>query len=191
MAVASTIANKFSFSEKVLDDLGVLMPENQDSITVDSVLRLAAHFPAAVPEESFDTLEEEALDYILTPSSTMPSVRKEEGKPTQSVDMCVYWQEIGRMKTLEGRPRFPNLTKLAKCLLALPHSNADTERVFSMVRKIVTDYRTEMEQSTLCALVACKLNSDCDCFKLETPKELLKKAKGATTAYNKEHSSKQ
>ena len=29
--------------------------------------------------------------------------------------------------TLEGKARFGNIAKLAKCLLSLSHSNADTE----------------------------------------------------------------
>ena len=70
------------------------------------------------------------------------------------------------MKNLNGTTRFPLLTRLAKFLLSLPHSNADTERVSSIVRKIITDYHTEMEPSTLCALVACKLNNDSTCFEL-------------------------
>ena len=94
------------------------------------------------------------------------------------------------MKTLAGLARFPNFTRLAKCVLALPVSNADTERVFSIVRKIVTEYRTEMEQSTLCALLSCKLNSSCNCYDLETPKELLEKTKGATMDYNTAHSAR-
>lgn len=81
------------------------------------------------------------------------------------------------MKTLDGTGRFPTFTRLA-----VP--NADTERVFSIVKKIVTEYHTEMDQSTLCALVSCKLNSNSDCFALETPSELLKCAKGATMEYN-------
>ena len=95
------------------------------------------------------------------------------------------------MKTLCGTPRFPNFTRLAKCILSLPISNVDTERVFSIVRKIVTDYRTEMDQSTLCALVSCKLNSNSDCYDLEMPKELLKRAKVATVEYNRTHSMKE
>lgn len=92
------------------------------------------------------------------------------------------------MKIINGTIRFPLLSRLAKCLLSLPHSNADTERVFSIVRKIITDYRTEMEPSTLCALVACKLNNDSTCFELNTPKGLLTKAKSSTMDYNKAHS---
>ena len=122
------------------------------------VVRLAARFPAAVPQETHDALEEEALDYILLPSSALPSVAREEDKPIKNEEVCAYWEQIGRMTTPNGSIRFPNLSRLVKCILALPVSNAETERVFSMVRKIVTDYRSQLEQDTLCALVSCKLN---------------------------------
>ena len=45
----------------------------------------------------------------------------------------------------------PYLSKLAKCLLALPHSSADSE---SIVRKIVTDFHTEMDKSTVRAVLS-------------------------------------
>ena len=56
------------------------------------------------------------------------------------------------MTTTNGTVRCPLLTRLAKCLLSLPHSNADTERVFSVVRKIITDYSTEIEPSPGCMM---------------------------------------
>lgn len=62
-------------------------------------------------------------------------------------------------------------------------------KAFQCRQKIVTDYRTEMETSTLCALLSCKLNNDVDCYALETPQHLLKKAKRATMDYNRQHSS--
>ena len=145
---------------------------------------MAERFPAAVCLGSLDALEEEVLDYKLSPPSAIPSVRREPGKPTKSAELC--WQEIGRMKTC-GTPRFPNCTRLAK---SLPISNADTERVFSIVRKIVTDYFTEMNKSMLCALVSCNLNSNSNCYDLETPKELLKRAKVATVENNRECSNR-
>lgn len=110
------------------------------------------------------------LDYKLASISSMPTTTE-------------LWQQVGQMCVLNGKLRFPNLSKLAKCILALPVSNADTERVFSIVKKIVTSYR-----STLCALVSCKLNCDCNCYEFETPKDLLIRAKRATIECNKEHS---
>ena len=183
-AVASTILKKFSFNDHVLKDLSILMPENKDKLATSSVLRLASRFSIAVPEDEIDNLEEEVMDYVLTPSSLLPSVVIEEGKPTENTELCSYWQGMANMKTINGIIRFPLLTKLAKCLLSLPH----TERVFSIVRKIITDYRTEMEQSTLCALVASKLNNDSTCFDLTPTKELLTQAKSSTMDYNKAHS---
>ena len=64
------------------------------------------------------------------------------------------------MFVLDGTLCFPHLANLAKYVLALPVSNADTERVLSIVKKIVTSYQTDLEQTTLCALVPCKLKSD-------------------------------
>ncbi len=81
-----------------------------------------------------------------------------------------------------------HFSTLEKCVLSLPVSNADTERVFSHVKKILTDHRTEMDSSTLCAQLSCKLNSDVDCFELDTPVELIKTTKHATMDYNREHS---
>ena len=186
--VVSTIIKKFSFDDAIMEDISFLLPENQGSLAAAPVLRLAARFQAAVPEEACDALEEELLDYMLLPSTNHPSVDREESKPTQSAQLCVYWQEIGRMSTVTGTATFPNLTSLVKCILALPVANADTERIFSIVRKVVTDYRTQLEQNTL--LVSCKLNNDKKCYELETPSELLSQACTATMEYNRAHSSK-
>ena len=97
--------------------------------------------------------------YTLTQSDLLPSVPREEGKPTNSKDLCSYWHKIGQMKTLEGTSRFDNIANLAKCLLSLPHSNADTKRISSI------------------ALLACKVNNDNCCYDTDIPKELVKIAK--------------
>lgn len=50
-----------------------------------------------------------------------------------------FWHDLSKLKTFEYNFVFPNLTFLYKNMLALPHSNADAERIFS----IVTDVRTK------------------------------------------------
>ena len=174
VSVASTIIKKFSFDDHVLDDLSILMPENQASISTATVLRLADRFPSALPDDAVDHLEEEVLDYTLVSAEELPATSTEARNSARNKELCSYWQGIGKLTTLDGSVQFPYLASLAKCLLSLPHSNADTERVFSIVRKIVTDYRTEMDQSLLCALIACKLNCDTCCFKFTPSAELFK-----------------
>ena len=56
-----------------------------------------------------------------------------------------------------------------------------------MSRKILTEQRSQLEQSTLCALIGCKLNSSHSCYQLETTDDLIKSAKHATMEYNRAH----
>lgn len=49
--VTSTITKKFEFRDTVMEDVAFLLPENQESLTVAPVLRLATLFPAAVSVE--------------------------------------------------------------------------------------------------------------------------------------------
>ena len=166
ITVATTIIKKFSFNDTLLNDLAILFPENKTEVSRSTVSRLGRRFNAAVSDEQCDSLDEEVLDYLLLSPELLPKCHKEAGKPTNVEKLCEYWQKIGEMKTASGELRFPNLTKLFKCLLSLPHSNADTERVFSIVRKILTEQRSQLDQSTLCALIGCKLNNSHPCYQL-------------------------
>ena len=64
--------------------------------------------------------------------------------------------------------RFGKLAQLSKALLVLPHSNADPERLFSMVRKIYTELRRHMDPTTLSDSLSVKLNNDNPCYLNET-----------------------
>ena len=44
-----------------------------------------------------------------------------------------YWNEVSKMKTLDGKQRFPCLSRLMTGLLTIPVSNADSERGFSIL----------------------------------------------------------
>ena len=74
----------------------------------------------------------------------------------------------------------PLLGTLSLCPLSVTnvplswHSNADTERVFSIVRKIATDLIGQIWNQVQSA---CKLSSDSDCFKLDTQAILIDKSK--------------
>lgn len=78
------IIKKFSFDDLV-DDVAFL-PENRD-VTTALILRLAGRFSAATPPDCLDALEEETLDYILLPSSSLPSVGCENGEQSKSDEL--------------------------------------------------------------------------------------------------------
>ncbi|KAI0239672.1 hypothetical protein LSAT2_009634, partial [Lamellibrachia satsuma] len=67
------------------------------------------------------------------------------------------------------------------------HSNAYSERAFSMCRKIDTDSRSQLGNNTLHVLLSYKINTDDPCYSFLPEKDLLKSAKIATWDYVKVH----
>ena len=104
--------------------------------------------------------------------------------------MDIVWHYIASMKMPDSALRFPRLSRIALLVLTIPHSNAEEERLFSMVRKNKTAFRSSLDpRGTLSSIMTVKLAQTEPAHKFEPPKELLKKAKAATWEYNKEHSS--
>lgn len=68
------------------------------------------------------------------------------------------------------------------------HSNVDEERVFSMVRKNKTTFRSGLGYNTLGSILNVKLSKE-DALHFNQDKDLLKSAKSATSEYSKRHSS--
>ena len=125
------------------------------------------------------------MDYILTPPSMLPTVSIEEGKSMQSTELCSLLARNWEHENHKWYDQVLLTRRLAKFLLSLPHSYADTEREFSIVWKIITDYCTE--NRTEYFMCPCNMN-DSTCFELYSPKELLTKVKSSTMDYNKAHS---
>ena len=72
------------------------------------------------------------------------------------------------------QPRYPNLSKLALACVVLPNSNADSERIFSMLKKIQTEHRSELANIWhYCA----KQNQNMECYEYCPDSEVLKKKK--------------
>ena len=106
--------------------------------------------------------------------------------------MDVIWAFLGVLKNHDGcKLRFPNLSKIARLVLVLPHSNAGEERVFSMIRLNKTPYRSCLGlDGTLSSILTVKLHNPEPCYKFEPSNEILRNSKKATWQYNQKHSQK-
>ena len=169
------ILSKFPFKDQTLDDLSILDPCKRLQITPPSVLRLCQRFEKRTPQELDDILWE-LNDYRVMPENQLPIY--EDG------DLDQFWFSMGQMQKPgdTSLKRFGNLAGLCKTLLVLPHSNADPERLFSMVRKIDTEQRGSLSPSTVQDLLSVKMNTDPSCFESHQlfTSDLLKSAKSAT-----------
>ncbi|XP_060124937.1 uncharacterized protein LOC118080162 isoform X1 [Zootoca vivipara] len=166
-AVLQQMFSSFPLDNPLLRDLKVLDPAARLDVTPEAVERLVALLPQLNLNE--DRLREELIDYQLTDSKQLPQEEK--------IDR--FWGLLGK------DVRFRELPRLMKALLCIPHSNASSERVFSMVRKIVTENRMSLDNSTVCALLSCKINHSGPAHKYTPSKRVLKDAKSATRLYNK------
>ena len=93
------------------------------------------------------------------------------------------WWEVGKIKTLLGELRFANLAKLMAGLLAIPSSSVDSERGFSILRKIHTDQRSNLDQGTVVTMMSLNFNSDDCCHEVQYEQEILNTCKKATSTH--------
>ena len=60
------------------------------------------------------------------------------------IDVFWWWYDTNLKLYGSSSVRFKHLTKVAEAVLVLPHSNAEEERLFSIVRKNKTDSRPSL-----------------------------------------------
>lgn len=85
---------KFSFSDGVADDVAILMPENQASVDCAATFHLLKRFPAAVPQEAFDALEEEVLITSLHLLLPCPLHAKKQESPLRVLNCALIGKKL-------------------------------------------------------------------------------------------------
>ncbi|XP_063053561.1 zinc finger BED domain-containing protein 5-like [Engraulis encrasicolus] len=146
--------------------------------------------PCEGPREQ-DRLSDEYLEYQMLEKTDIPEaiwrsavVRESEDSEYHRMDRI--WGHLSTIKSqISGTLRFPRLAKVAKLILCMPHSNADAERVFSVVGLNKTDTRNRLSlDGTLSSIMRIKMNDLEPCYKYEPPAQIVKDSKSATTRYN-------
>ena len=139
-----------------------------------------------------DELEEEFLAYQSMSGNEIPQPVWELAKVNESVDegkvcyrMDIIWANL--------RTNLPTLANVVLQVLTIPHSNVAKERVFSMINKNKTQFRSTLDLGkSLNSIMLIKMNTPeglVPCHKMKFSEELLRKCKSACMHYNKEHSS--
>jgi hypothetical protein len=136
---------------------------------------------------NYQLLEETDIREEVWTSALIVHNKDEESRHYR---MDCVWDELSKIKNPDGTSQFRRLSKVAHIVLVIPHSNAQEERVFSMVTKNKTCFRPNLKlDGTLSSILQVKLANSEPCFKYEPESTVLKSAKSATTLYNRAHSS--
>lgn len=144
-----------------------------------------------------NALEDEFLQYQLLEKSHIPDtvwqaalVVDDDSTNTQHYRMDIIWAHISQMRNADGSLMFEKPSKVALLILTLPHSNAEEERVFSMITKNKTKFRSSLKlDGTLSSILTIKCAEVEPCHNYDPPTEVLETAKTATMTYNLAHCS--
>ena len=159
------ILSKFPLDCELLKHAEILDPQKKTKTNFESVVYFVDRFPCLhYMKPQLDVLQMEYLRYQVSPA------------PDIDIDRIdTMWM------TLESS--YPLLAKVMFVILVIPHSNADAERVFSLVRKTDTEFRPNLGlrllESTLVTIVD-NIAKDTPCYKKKFSNEFLKIAKKST-----------
>ena len=125
---------KFLFGDTILQDLGIVRLTKTKSYTVSTIKRLAKRFFQIELDspDSLHLLAQEFTDFLLLLLGITKIVMK-----WRNYVLGFFWWEVGKIKSLLRELSFANLAKLMAGLLAIPSSNADSERGFSILEKYI------------------------------------------------------
>ena len=163
----SYIKKKFPLQDVFLTKTEVVDITTRASQSFSSVEFFIDKFPRLLPVDvDKDLIEQEFLRYQI--DKLPPGVH-----------------ELSRMdeKWHLLRASYPHLSNIMLSVLSIPHSNADSERVFSAARRIQTDFRQSMDVALLENLISVKqhlLMRNELCYTKQFTEEFLSRAKSAT-----------
>lgn len=176
------MVGKFPYDDPVIINAQVADISKRQVLQFNQLRYFVDRFACLLPAEcTKDQLEEEFLAYQIT---ALPDAI------TTSERIDVAWHMISNIiDPLSGRKRFGNLSNVMKGILVMFHSNADCERIFSLVRKNKTDYRASLSTGTLGSLITRKTMMNATsklCHTSEHNQQLLIKAKSATYQHHQQ-----
>ena len=123
VAVCNYVISKFPLDDEVLLHARVANPNNRMEVTYSSLSFFVKRFKFM--EEALDELEVEFAQFQI---DKLENVSLDKRSDEAWVDIA------GIRDKSTGQLKYVHLPKVMLAILSLPHSNADDERIFSLVR---------------------------------------------------------
>ena len=158
-AVAS-IFKRFDCNNPVFQNLEFFDPAVVMSRKNESIVALAKFFSNLVRDEDLQALDTEWR--LLRNDEVLQVIDKD-------ITVESFWNKIKNLKQ-DGVQVYPRLYTVMGSLLALPHSSAACERIFSHLSIIKTKQRNRLQAETTCGLLHTKSligNNECYNFPIE------------------------
>lgn len=138
VAIGEHIVAKTSYDNRIVKALKFIAPEYiLEPQSSEEVIGVAKQLPFPIPSTALDEWN------CIRAYVEVQKLQTWKGRIDD------FWYIIFELKGLDELPRFPVVSKIIKCFLALTHGAGDVERGFSESGLIMTDDKTQMTARTL------------------------------------------
>lgn len=140
--LCSQIKRRFNFKDKHLELASNFTPTMAMSGNILSI----ANFINLYPNIEID-IEAANAEWQLLPDIVTFS---------ENTNINEFWKKVNNLKSMDDTLTFKNLMKIVKVILALPHSSATAERIFSQLALIKTCLRNRLLVTTVSSILHIK-----------------------------------
>lgn len=173
VSVCSYVETKFPMKDPLLMHARVANLKRRQETPFASVVYFIRRFHFM--EGDLDTVELEYASYQSDPAVDKIDAEKAD----------LAWVAVSQLKDpSSGQLCYAHLAKVMILILSISHSNASDERLFSMVRKNKTDFRSSLSTATLSDILTQKATCQSkgqNCYEMKFSDRLLARCKGAAT----------
>ncbi|XP_072173823.1 uncharacterized protein [Diadema setosum] len=176
VAACEYMIKSYPFKDPVLVNAEIINVAKR-AISLSQWMFFVEKFPECMSAEEKEAVEEELCNFQadrLTEDILQPDVRIDE-----------VWHSISKLTSLaDGKPKYPSLCKIAELVIVMYHSNADCERIFSIVNKNKTEFRSSLSTRMVGNLMVRRMEllaTNTPCHAVTHSTDLLQKAKSAAT----------
>ena len=175
--VTDGLLKDLSLQNQVVADLRCLAPSNRTVSYERAIIRLAKKLPPNVclTSKEIDNLPLE-WKYLVLEKFTWDKYDS----------LQTHWVKIFEMRDDCGDFKFPIITKVVKCCLALAEANASAERAFSQIAHIIRKDRNRILPDVVNALMVTKsyIENTAPCYKQEIKQDLIDSVKNSYILYS-------
>ena len=174
--VTDGLHKDLGLQNQVLADLRCLAPVNRKVAYECSIVRLALKLPpySQLSTSEIDNLSIEWKFLVL-----------EKFSWDKYNSLETHWNKIFNFRDENGEVKFPIITKVVKCLLALTEANSSPERTFSQIAHLLRKDRNKLLPETVNSLMVTKSHVEVtgNCYNQQITQEMINDVKNDNSLY--------
>jgi len=151
--ILKKLRSRLPFDDIVVQKISAFDPEC--GTTVEDIARLADKYDNIIEPDQYHIILSEIKEWefeIKNSGKLLAKAKSHRHVRTQDLNLEIFFID----PYIEDK--FPLITKLGRALVSLPHTSASIERVFSQMKLIKSEKRTNLLNETFESLLITKVN---------------------------------